>query len=175
MVMNFLDLWFICWTSPLSYFKNDPEYLTRVSAQVFLLYSLRSSSFLVLMKFAFFISSPLLYWCPLPIFPNICKFPFTECSDIFLYLVVLFLPSFLVFRFSLLSWHIFLYQIPSLYLDCISSLPVLGFPIFFIFGEQLNVVNFYEVVNFFFWFVKFLSAGALHSLIFDVWHHPDHK
>ena len=64
-----------------------------------------------------------------PIFPSICKLPFPqEFWFFFLHLVVLFRLSYAVFRFSLLSWHIFLCQIPFLYRHCISSLPVLGFP-----------------------------------------------
>ena len=38
-----------------------------------------------------------------------------------------------VCHFSLLVWRIFLCQTPFLYLDCIFSLFVLGFPIFFLF------------------------------------------
>ena len=43
-------------------------------------------------------------------------------------LLILFLPSYVVFRFSLLTWHIFLWQISSLCLDSIFLLPVLEFP-----------------------------------------------
>ena len=56
--------------------------ITRETAKVsipfmrYLLYDLVSSSFLVLMRkqFKFFLSSPLVWWCPLPTFPSICKF-----------------------------------------------------------------------------------------------------
>ena len=37
----------------------------------------------------------------------------------------------------LLAWHSFLCQIPSLYLDCTSSLPVLGFLIVFNFWQTV--------------------------------------
>ena len=59
-IMRFLDLWSICWSSFLVYFKNDPEYLTRETAQVFiplrrlLLCSLVSNSFLVLLRYSLF-------------------------------------------------------------------------------------------------------------------------
>ena len=48
-----------------------------------------------------------------------------------------FLPSFIVFHFSLSACDSFLCQIPSLCPDCISSLPVLGFPILFHFWQTV--------------------------------------
>ena len=59
-VIRFLVLWFICWSSTLVHFKNVPEYLTKGTAPVFislmrfLLYSSVSSSFLVLLNCSFF-------------------------------------------------------------------------------------------------------------------------
>ena len=59
--MCFLILWFICLSSFI--FKNDPEYLPRGTTQAFnplirfLLYSLVSSSFLVLLRYSFLIFS----------------------------------------------------------------------------------------------------------------------
>ena len=56
-VMGFLVLWFICWSSSLFLFKNGPEYLTIGTVQVFiplmrfLQCCLVSSSFLVLLKY----------------------------------------------------------------------------------------------------------------------------
>ena len=47
----------------------------------FLLGSLVSHSSELLFKF--FLSSPLVWLCPLPIFPSICKFPISERSDFF--------------------------------------------------------------------------------------------
>ena len=55
-----LFLWSICWSSYLVHFKNGPESLTRSTAQlfiplmIFLLRSLVSSSFLVLLTYYFF-------------------------------------------------------------------------------------------------------------------------
>ena len=39
----------------------------------------------------FFLSSPFVWWCPLPIFPSTCNFPFLQAFRFFLDLVVLFL------------------------------------------------------------------------------------
>ena len=66
-------------------FKNGPEYLTREIVQVlihlmkFLLQGLVSSSFPIHLRYSFlfcFLLSPLVWWCPFPIFPNTCEFPF---------------------------------------------------------------------------------------------------
>ena len=38
MFRSFLVLWSICWSSSLVHFKNDPEYLLRRTAQVFILW-----------------------------------------------------------------------------------------------------------------------------------------
>ena len=60
MVISFLILWSICLSSSLLYFKKGFEYLTWGTALVFipfirfLLYSLLSSSFLVLLRYSFF-------------------------------------------------------------------------------------------------------------------------
>ena len=57
---SFLILRFICLSSSLIYFKNNTEYRTRERVQVsitlmtYLLFSLVSSSFLVLLRFSFF-------------------------------------------------------------------------------------------------------------------------
>ena len=60
-VMTFLVLWFICWSCSLGHFKNDPEYLTRATAQVFiplmifLFCNLNSTSFLLHLRYSFLI------------------------------------------------------------------------------------------------------------------------
>ena len=60
MVVSFLVLWSICFSSSLVHFKNVPKYLTRGTAQIFipligfLLDSFVSSSFLVLLRYFFF-------------------------------------------------------------------------------------------------------------------------
>ena len=65
----------------LSTSRMAPEYLTRETAQVFilLLRLLLYDRFLVLLGYSlliFFLSSLLILCCPLPIFPSTCKFPF---------------------------------------------------------------------------------------------------
>ena len=57
--MSLLVLCSICWSSSLVHFNNGPEHLTRETTQVFillmrfLLYSLVSSSFLILLRYSF--------------------------------------------------------------------------------------------------------------------------
>ena len=116
-IISFLVFRSICWSS-LVHTKNGPEYLTRGTAQVFtsskrlLLYSIVSSSFLVLLRYSF-----LIFFFHPHMFNGVCfqysqlvSFFFPERSDFF-YLVVPFLPTFVVYHFSLLAWHIFLCQI----------------------------------------------------------------
>ena len=61
MVISFPVVWSICLSSSLVHFKKGPKYLTRLRAQVFiplitfLLDSLVSSSFLVLLRYSFLI------------------------------------------------------------------------------------------------------------------------
>ena len=83
-VMRFLVLWAICWSySPVD-FKNSPYYLKKRTALEFIplmrfwLCNFASRNFLVLPRYIFkkFLSSPLVWWCLLPIFPSICMFPF---------------------------------------------------------------------------------------------------
>ena len=111
-VMSFLVLWSICWSSSLVPFKNDPEYLTRgETAQVsillmrFLFYSLVYSSFLVPLRCSFLI-----------FFISACLM-----VSAFQYLLVSFFPSVLIsswfgisipsilyhFRFSILACTFF--------------------------------------------------------------------
>ena len=103
------------------HFKNSPEYLTSWTAQVFiplirfLLYSFVSSCFLVLLRysFLFFLSSPPIWWCHLPIFPSICWSPFLRAFWFLLNLVVRFLLSCVISRFSLLASRIFYAKLHS--------------------------------------------------------------
>ena len=87
--------------------------------------------------FKFILSPPYVWKYLLPVFGNICKFSFLLAFWCFLDLIVLFLPLITVFCFSLLALHIFLCQIPSLCRHCISSLPVLGFPVLFHFWQTV--------------------------------------
>ena len=84
--------------------------------------------------FQFFLSSLLVEWCLLSIFPSTCNFPFRQMLWFFLDLSVLFLPIFVFFHFSLWAWYIFLYQILFL---CPSSIFLLFF-FFFSFCKHLK-------------------------------------
>ena len=76
-----LFFWYICWSFSLVHFKN----LTREVAQMFIpsmrfqQYSLVSSSFLILLwySFYFFLSSSLVWLCPLPLSPVFLSFLFS--------------------------------------------------------------------------------------------------
>ena len=126
-------------SSSLVPFKNGPVYLTRGTAQVFisltwfLLCSLVLSFFLVFLRYnflKFFFQFRMFksnLWIlgksrRLSIFSCFYKLPLLRAIWFLLHLIVLFLPSFGVFRFSLSVWHIFHF----LFLDCtcISSQPV---------------------------------------------------
>ena len=106
----------------------------------FPLSSMVSSSYLVMQRYSFFNFfnlSPLVWWCLLPVYIINCKFPFLRAFRFFLDLVVLFFPSFAIFHFSLLAWHIFTCQTPSLYRYCISSPLVARFSSFFTFRQTM--------------------------------------
>ena len=99
--------------------------------------------------FIFFLSFLRVWWSLLLIFPSIFKIPVLRAFRFFLDLVVLFLASFVVIRFSLLAWYIFLYQVLFLYPDNISSLPVIRSLIFFnFFCKQLDVIHVHVGVDF---------------------------
>ena len=108
-IINFLALWSIYLSSLHVHFKNDSEYLTRGTTQVFILLiflqqNLVSRSLLSLLRYFFlnfsFIS---VWWCPLSIFPNTCNFPSLQAFLCFPDLAVLFLLLFLFSHFSLLD------------------------------------------------------------------------
>ena len=80
-IMSFLVLWSICWSSSLIHFKNGPEYLSSGIAKVFISLMKFPRYSLVSNSFNFFLSSPLVWWCPLPIFQSICKFPFLRVGS----------------------------------------------------------------------------------------------
>ena len=107
-VIVFVVLWSICLSSSLVHFKNVPEYLSRGARKClsllmrFLLQSLVSKvSLFVWGTFLKRFLSLLIWWCPLPIFPSTCKFPFLRTNWFFLDLAVLFLPLFGFFYFPL--------------------------------------------------------------------------
>ena len=83
-IMSFLVLWAICWISYLVRFRTAPSILRRGQPRCLYLWwdscytvSVRVvSSFSWRILFNFFLSSLLVWRCPLPIFPSILKFPF---------------------------------------------------------------------------------------------------
>ena len=101
-VMSFLVLWSICWSSSFVHSKNGPGYLTRWVLQAFTLlmsyfiHRLVSSNFHVLQRYYFknFLSPSLVWGCSLLIFPGTCKFPLISKY------------SFKVFHISV-SWWLF--------------------------------------------------------------------
>ena len=101
-IISFLVLWSICWSSSLVHFKNGPEDHTRRTAQVFiplmrfLPYSLASCSFPVLLGYSFKILSflPACLMVSASNIPEYLSVFFSPSVLIFLDLVILFLPSF---------------------------------------------------------------------------------
>ena len=152
--------------SSLVHLKNGPEYFTRGTVRVFiplmrfLQCSLVSSSFLVLLRysFLFLLSPPHVKLCPLPVFLGICRFPFLRAFWFCIDLVVLFLPSYVIFRFSLLAWYIFYGRFHPNILTVYPHCPYKGFQSFLIFYKQFYVVMVYWVVDFFLQFVKYVST-----------------
>ncbi len=121
--------------------------------------------------FWFFLSIPVVWWCQLPISPSICRFPFLRTFWWLLDLVVWLLLLCVICPFSLLAWCIFLCQIPFLYLDCIFSQFVLGFPIRFRFWQKVWCR---QVVDIFLRFTEFISGCAFPWGVID-WHRRYHK
>ena len=83
------------------FLKNGPEYPTRGTAQGFIflirfLLQCLFSRFIVHLKYSFviFFSPPLIWWCPLSIFPSTCNFSFLQEFWFVFDLAFLFLPSF---------------------------------------------------------------------------------
>ena len=171
--MNFLVFWSICWSSSLVHIKNDPEYLTSETAQLFILLmrflpsSLVLSSFPVLLKysFLFFLSSPHVWWRPLPIFPSICRFPLLRVFWYFLDMVVLFLSSFVAFHFHYYHGTFFYAKFHS-YILTVS-------PILFHCCKQFDI-HIHVVVDFFLRFMKLVSASAFPKYVIE-WHHCYYK
>ena len=122
-VMSFVILWSICWSSIHVHFKNGSEYLTRRTAQLFIplmkipLCSLFLRSFFRSLEVFFFNFSFISIYLKVSA-SNIPKYLYVSFSQgvlIFLDLRVHFLPYFVLLRFSLLAWDIFLCQILTLY------------------------------------------------------------
>ena len=147
MVISFLVLWSICLSSSLvhlfKFFSGPLQEWSRVSYEgnslgIYLFDKVPAIEFCleqfsgsseILFLFFYFISACLMVSASN--IPSICRFHFLLIFWWLLDLVVRLLPSCVICHFSLLAWRIFLSQIPFLYLDCIFSLFVLGFPVLF--------------------------------------------
>ena len=92
----------------------------------------------------FFLSFPLVWWCPLLIFPSTSNFPFLQAFWFFsLDLAVLFLPlSF--FLFSLWAWNIF--SVPISIPISLLYIIILCIRIFSFFCKQLDVVYVHKLL-----------------------------
>ena len=99
-VLFFFYIYFFWWYKRLEVNCLGVYFLDEISAAVLGFKKLSISE----LVFFFFISSPIVWWCLLPIFPSTCNFPFFQ---VFWYLTVIFLPLFLLSNFSLWAWHIF--------------------------------------------------------------------
>ena len=102
----FLVLRSICWSSSPFHFKNGLEYLTRETILVFIPFDAIPTAKLGFEKcflsseihfYNFFLLYPLVWWCPLPLFPSACTFPFLRTFTFFLDLTGLFFPLFVFF------------------------------------------------------------------------------
>ena len=144
-IMNFLVLLANCLSYSLFHLRKKwPEYLTRGTARYlsiwgdfYVVWFWVLFSFSRGILFSFFLPSLRIWWCPLPVFSSICKLPFLQ---VFRFFLIWWIYSYRHLSFSAFSyWHgIFFYAI-SLYRHCISSLPVLGFPILFFFCFILSM------------------------------------
>ena len=110
------------WVFPLSTSRIVPSIL---EGQIFFLQSYITINFPGRLRYSFyisilfFLSSSLVWWCPLPILPYTCNFPFPQAFWFFLDLTVLLLLFLVFFYFSLLAWNISVCQILFLYPDSI--------------------------------------------------------
>ena len=136
----------------------------------FLLCSLVSSIFIVHLRYSFFNGFSFIAACLMAFIFSIPKYLLVSISPsvlIFLALVVLFLPSYIIFCFSLLAWHIFRCQFTSLYCDCIFSLPGLGLPVLH-FSQTVWYRPWTLVIDLFLWFSKLITSCAFLSIRYSI-------
>ena len=97
--------------------------------------------------FLFFLSSLLVWWCLLSIFPSICNLAFIQAFRFFLDLAVLFFPLFVFSTFhyehGTFFYAKFHYYILLVYSYCLYQ----SFQFFFIFCKQLDVLPVHEVID----------------------------
>ena len=121
---------------------------------------LRSSEVL----FLFFPSSPLIWWCPLPVFPSTFNFPSLKLSSCIFDLAVLFHPQILFLSFIINMAH---FSMPNsisitwiyIFIVCIKVFSYLSF-----FCKYLYVIHIYKVINLFRYSLKICCPSYISSV-----------
>ena len=132
-----------CSSSSFVNFKNSPDNFTRWTAEVFIrlmkiqLYSLVLSKFFVPLKYSFFFHLRLFNGACSQYYYFFVSFLFSECSDLSWFGSSIPSVNCRFSAFHYLVWHIFLWHILSSYPHCIFLLPVLEFPILFLFWQTV--------------------------------------
>ena len=108
---------------------GHPRYLSHWQSSCYRDFVL--SNFLALLRYSYLIFPwfPVVWCCQLPISPSISRIPFLWPFWRLFNLVFRLLPLCVVCHFSLLTWFVFLGQIPFQHFASIFSQFVLGFPI----------------------------------------------
>ena len=122
-------------------------------------------SFTCWILFFFFLSFPHVWWCPLPIFSSICRFPclreFWFCLD------------FVVFCFPSVICHFPLFVISIAHFSLSNSIPVSWL---YSLTTCIRVSNSFSflanslMADFFLQFMKFVSVSAFPKYVIE-WHH----
>ena len=120
--MHLYNILVLCLSSSPVHFKKGPEYLTRWTRCLSFWWDFCCWTwFRVVFSFVwgtfllFFLSSPLVWWSPFPLFPSTCIFLFSERFGSFLIQYFYSFRYLSFFYFSLWAWQIFLCQIPFLF------------------------------------------------------------
>ena len=126
--------------------------------------------------FLLFLSFPLDWWCPFPIFPSTCNFPFLRAFWFFLDLVILFLLLFFLNPLFIMS--IAYCSIPNFIPISWLYIPIVCIKVFSSFSffcKQLNVIYIYKGINIFLWFSLLVSFSHLFKLMVFHWRLSDSK
>ena len=133
----------------------------------FILHGLVSRTSLIGLRYSFFfLSSPLIWLCPLPIFPSPCKFPFSRAFWFFYYLAV---PFLLLSSFPTLYYEhgpLFNTESHSYILSVYSYFFIFKSPILFSsFCKQLDGVPVHSMINIYRQFSKFVHVELIFAAI----------
>ena len=161
--------------------EGQPRYLSLLKGSCYLVWFRISFPILrypFLFFFFFFLSSPLVWWCQLPIFLCIRTFPFLCPFLFFLDLVVPFysvICRFPLFIISMTQSFSMPNSIPMFWTVYSCSVPSLEFPILFIFSENCLMPSMYiRWLIVFMRFTKFISTCAFPEYMVE-WHHRCYK